>query len=116
MVISESVVQSIVSWIDENVHLPLHIDELARRSGYSKWHFQRIFKQVTGVSVGKYISERKLNLAARDLRETTQRICDISLKYGYDSQQEFTRRFDVVFNLSPGEYRRNNRKASPYIG
>ena len=33
------------------------------------------------------IRERKLLLAARDLRDTDQRVYDICLKYGFDSQQ-----------------------------
>ena len=39
---------------------------------------------------GRYIRERKLLLAARDLRDTDQRVYDICLKYGFDSQQTFT--------------------------
>ena len=42
---------------------------------------------------GRYIRERKLLLAARDLRDTDQRVYDICLKYGFDSQQTFTRVF-----------------------
>ncbi len=41
-------------------------------------------------SLGRYIRERKLRLAARDLRDTDQRVYDICLKYGFDSQQTFT--------------------------
>ena len=41
-------------------------------------------------SLGRYIRERKLLLAARDLRDTDQRVYDICLKYGFDSQQTFT--------------------------
>ena len=47
--------------------------------------------QYKGESLGRYIRERKLLLAARDLRDTDQRVYDICLKYGFDSQQTFTR-------------------------
>ena len=46
--------------------------------------------QYKGESLGRYIRERKLLLAARDLRDTDQRVYDICLKYGFDSQQTFT--------------------------
>ena len=46
--------------------------------------------QYKGESLGRYIRERKLLLAARDLRDTDQRVYDIRLKYGFDSQQTFT--------------------------
>ena len=59
-------------------------------------------------SLGRYIRERKLLLAARDLRDTDQRVYDICLKYGFDSQQTFTRVFTRTFNLPPGAYRKEN--------
>ncbi|EDV3152478.1 helix-turn-helix domain-containing protein, partial [Salmonella enterica subsp. enterica] len=48
----------------------------------------------------------KLKLAARDLRDTDQKVYDICLKYGFDSQQTFTRIFTRTFNLPPGAYRK----------
>ena len=61
---------------------------------------------VQGESLGRYIRERKLLLAARDLRDTDQRVYDICLKYGFDSQQTFTRVFTRTFNQPPGAYRK----------
>ena len=89
MNISAQVIDTIVEWIDDNLHQPLRIDDIARHAGYSKWHLQRLFLQYKGESLGR-IRERKL-LAARDLRDTDQRVYDICLKYGFDSQQTFTR-------------------------
>ena len=57
---------------------PLRIEEIARHAGYSKWHLQRLFMQYKGESLGRYIRERKLLLAARDLpRESDARVYDI---------------------------------------
>lgn len=66
------------------------------------------FLQYKGESLGRYIRERKLLLAARDLRDTDQRVYDICLKYGFDSQQTFTRIFTRTFNQPPGAYRKEN--------
>lgn len=71
MTISAQVIDTIVEWIDDNLHQPLRIEEIARHAGYSKWHLQRLFMQYKGESLGRYIRERKLLLAARDLREST---------------------------------------------
>ena len=72
MTISAQVIDTIVEWIDDNLHQPLRIDDIARHAGYSKWHLQRLFLQYKGESLGRYIRERKLLLAARDLRDTDQ--------------------------------------------
>ena len=70
-------IDTIVEWIDDNLHQPLRIDDIARHAGYSKWHLQRLFLQYKGESLGRHIRERKLLLAARDLRDTDQRVYDI---------------------------------------
>jgi AraC family multidrug resistance transcriptional activator len=62
--------------------------------------------QYKGESLGRYIRERKLLLAARDLRESNERVYDICLRYGFDSQQTFTRIFTRTFNQPPGAYRK----------
>ena len=90
MTISAQVIDTIVEWIDDNLHQPLRIDDIARHAGYSKWHLQRLFYSTRG-EPGALYSRRKLLLAARDLRDTDQRVYDICLKYGFDSQQTFTR-------------------------
>ncbi|WP_139381260.1 helix-turn-helix domain-containing protein, partial [Salmonella enterica] len=40
------------------------------------------------------------------LLDTDQKVYDICLKYGFDSQQTFTRIFTRTFNLPPGAYRK----------
>jgi AraC family multidrug resistance transcriptional activator len=108
MTISAQVIDTIVQWIDDNLHRPLRIDDIADHAGYSKWHLQSLFMHYKGESLGKYIRERKLLLAARDLRDTDNKVYDISLKYGFDSQQTFTRIFTRTFHQPPGRYRREN--------
>ena len=60
-------------------------------------------------SLGRYIREELL-LAARDLRDTDQRVYDICLKYGFDSQQTFTRVFTRTFN-PPDAVKRTHSRA-----
>jgi hypothetical protein len=38
----------LLDWIDNNLDSRLDIETVARRSGYSKWHLQRLFKEHTG--------------------------------------------------------------------
>ena len=61
MTISAQVIDTIVEWIDDNLHQPLRIDDIARHAGYSKWHLQRLFLQYKG-EPGALYSRRKLLL------------------------------------------------------
>ena len=107
MTISAQVIDTIVEWIDDNLHQPLRIDDIARHAGYSKWHLQRLFLQYKG-EPGGAIFAKEAAAGRRDLRDTDQRVYDICLKYGFDSQQTFTRVFTRTFNQPPGAYRKEN--------
>ena len=89
MTISAQVIDTIVEWIDDNLHQPLRIDDIARHAGYSKWHLQRLFLQYKGRAWGAIFAKGSC-CWRRDLRDTDQRVYDICLKYGFDSQQTFT--------------------------
>lgn len=108
MSISAQVIGDILEWIECNICRPLSIDEIAEHSGYSKWHLQRLFFQYKGEPIATYVRNRKLDLAARDLVSSSARIIDISTKYGFESQQSFTRLFKKTFSKPPLAYRKSH--------
>ena len=57
MTISAQVIDTIVEWIDDNLHQPLRIEEIARHAGYSKWHLQRLFTRTFNQPPGAYRKE-----------------------------------------------------------
>jgi AraC family transcriptional activator of mar-sox-rob regulon len=99
-------IMELISWLEKNFEQPLSLEIVAKKSGYSKWHLQRTFKQVTGYSMGDYIRKRRLTKAAIALRTTSRSISDIAFQYAFNSQQTFTRSFKKQFFVSPAKYRR----------
>ncbi|MGB8667937.1 MAG: helix-turn-helix domain-containing protein [Serratia inhibens] len=108
----QQVIMQLLEWIEQNLDQPLTLDDIAARSGYSKWHLQRLFKQVTGQVLGTYARRRRLSAAARELRLTHISVACIADKYQFDSQQSFTRCFKKQFGLPPAGYRRSPDWAS----
>lgn len=106
---TEDIIDEITQWIDSNLHKPLKIEDVAARAEYSRWHLQRIFVQVKEVSLGKYIRDTKLRLAAKDLIDTNESIMEIAYKYVFDSQQTFTRVFSKTYKSPPMMYRKINK-------
>ncbi|OAT22621.1 AraC family transcriptional regulator [Proteus myxofaciens] len=104
--LQENVVKDIIVWIEQNLDSQLSLDIVAEKSGYSKWHFQRLFKGYIGMSLGKYILSRRLSCSAYALRVTRCSLLDISLKYHFDSQQTFCRAFKKQFGVTPSQYRK----------
>lgn len=108
----DDIISTLTDWIDNNLEKTLSIDEVAAKSGYSKWHLQRMFRSVTKQTLGGYIRERRLTLAAEALRLTQRPVFDIAMQYGYDSQQTFSRVFRRQFSQTPTAYRHTMRPAS----
>jgi len=105
----EHIIYELTEWIGQNIDKPLKIEDVAEKAGYSKWHLQRIFQRVMNVSLGNYIRDKKLRLAAQDLINSQNSVIDICVKYGYESQQSFTRTFVKKYHVPPATFRRMNR-------
>lgn len=102
-------IDSLLTWIESNLSQNLHLDEVARRAGYSRWHLQRLFRQHTGFSLAEYIRQRRLTESALLLLNSNQAILQVAMNYGFETQQAYTRTFKNYFRMTPGQLRRQRR-------
>ena len=107
-IFSDKVIEQTIVWIKSNIHDDLKISNVASKTGYSKWHLQRMFKAKTGESLGNYIRIEKLYHAARDLKINQGQILTVAVNYGFDSHQTFSRAFKKNLHCKPSECRRRN--------
>ena len=91
--------------------LPRDIEKIAACSYPA---FARSFAQLTGIPVSEYIRRRRLSLAAYDLQNTSEKVIDIGLKYGYGSPDAFAAAFRRMHGLSPAAARRPGVRLSFY--
>lgn len=104
-------IQRAIDEVETKLRAPISIEGVARKAGFSFWHFQRVFAAVAGEPIGSYIRRRRLTEAARELAATRRRILDIALEYQFESHESFTRAFKSIFHVNPAEFRR----AKPFI-
>lgn len=97
----------LIAWIESNTAKRLLLEDVASKSGFSRWYLQRIFKSHTGVTLGLFIKRSLMESARKDILSETYSIADIALKYGYESQQTFTRAFSRYYGMPPATYRKN---------
>ena len=90
-----------VQYIEDSLTEELDIADIAARAYVSPFHFQRIFSVLCGFTVGEYIRRRRLTLAGEELSLSDARVIDIAVKYGYDSQDSFSRAFAKFHGISP---------------
>ncbi|SDT11259.1 AraC family transcriptional regulator [Paenibacillaceae bacterium GAS479] len=95
-----------LDYIESNLTSEISYAEAAARAGCPAYHFQRMFSYLAGFPLSDYIRRRKLTLAAADLQVDGSKVIDISLKYGYESPEAFTRAFGQLHGLAPAEARK----------
>lgn len=101
----QEIINSLLQWIDDHIDQPLNIETVARKSGYSKWYLQRMFRSITHQTLADYIRQRRLTLAADALKNTRKPIFDIAMDVGFVSQQTFSRVFRREYATTPTDYR-----------
>ena len=98
-------IQKAVDYVEEHITMDLDFSEIAKQAYSSSFHFQRVFGILCGFTLGDYIRMRRLTLAGLELAATNIRILDIAVKYGYDTQESFSRAFTRFHGVSPSQAR-----------
>jgi AraC family transcriptional regulator len=98
--------RQITDWMSRHLADEFNLDQLAAQAGLSKFYFNRLFKNATGVSPSQYHISLRMEKAKRLLRETDKNVLDIAMDVGYANPSHFARLFRRHTGLSPGDHRR----------
>ena len=84
-----SVLEPALQEIHNSYGNKLTVDDLARTCNISKFHFCRIFRQVTGQTVMEYTNQYRLRVADVLLRDTADSVEEIAAACGFASESYF---------------------------
>lgn len=87
----EQCLQKAMDYIENNLNSDISYYDIACEAGISVPHFYRLFKRLTGDTVGAYILRRRISMAANDLTDSDKSIVSIAFEYGFESHDVFTR-------------------------
>lgn len=86
------------------------LDEVARAANFSRFHFHRLFKQLTGETVAEFVRRLRLEYAAGELSfDPDVPITQLAMDHGFSTSQNFAKAFKRHFGMSPGEFRDKQR-------
>lgn len=85
--------------------------QLAAEHEMSVSHLQKLFKQVYGVPVYRYIKEYRLEQAAVELVRSRKPITEIAQHAGYDNASKFSESFKKRYGKTPSRYRADKTNA-----
>ncbi|WP_179232908.1 helix-turn-helix domain-containing protein [Paenibacillus rigui] len=99
--ISKLMIAEIEQYYDQD----LSIDMFASRLHYHPSYISRVFKKDTGVNFSEYLSNYRIEVAKRWLKDTDMKIADIAERLQYSTASNFNRNFKKIVQITPSQYR-----------
>ena len=106
---STQILNSIIEYINENADKMLTVEVVADHFSYNKDYLIRLFKDRYGITIKKYINERKLAVVKRLLTTTDLPIKQIGMSIGFEEVELFEKFFKYHVKVTPQRYRKMNR-------
>lgn len=103
-------IQQIQNIILGNIYSDLDLRFLADKVNLSVTYMCNLFKKETGISIGQYIKNVRMEKAKELLRNTNLRLNDIYPQVGYSSLTYFCNTFKEMFGVTPTQFRQQEIK------
>ncbi len=103
------------TYIEQNHHLQINIDEIAGHTNMSKRNFIRRFKKATQNTPFEYLQRVKIEAAKKALEKGSQNINLLMYDAGYNDIKTFREVFKKITGLTPQDYRRKYSRANPML-
>jgi AraC-like DNA-binding protein/quercetin dioxygenase-like cupin family protein len=110
----KDLIEIVIEFMQNNIHRPLQLHELASQIHISVSYFSVLFKKKTGYSALDYFNHIKIQKACQYLQFTDMHVKEIACKLGFDDPYYFSRLFNNMMGMPPGVYRnRKNCRTQP---
>jgi AraC-like DNA-binding protein len=91
----------ILQYIESEYNKELSVEHLAEQIGLSRFHFSRMFKELTGRTITEYINRVRIRRAEYLLCNTPMTVSEIALSTGFHDIYYFSRMFKKARNMPP---------------
>ena len=98
-------IEKVIDYIEKNLQYEINLADCARVSGYSPYHFLRIFRAAVGLTPADYIRKRRISEISKEILRGNQNISLIAFRYGFNSKENFVRAFKMEHHILPTEYK-----------
>lgn len=99
-------IRQALQFIRNNLSADIGLDQAAGVARVSRYHFSRLFKEVTGVTYRSYVNRLRIERAGKLLDDDALSITEVGLASGYSDLTHFERIFKRIVGVTPSQYRR----------
>lgn len=103
-------ISEILTYINENIHKKINLDELCSYIHCNKYYLCHIFKKETNLTINEYIAMQRLTIAKKMLLYTDEPLSNIALECGFGSFSYFSKIFKERENISPRDFRQKYKQ------
>jgi AraC-like DNA-binding protein len=83
----------------------LTVEAVTKELGYTRQYVSGRFHRITGRLLSHFLKEKRLEKAARLLKNGNMRVSQIARRCGFDSENYFRQQFRERFGMSPRQFR-----------
>ncbi|MNY46244.1 HTH-type transcriptional regulator YesS [compost metagenome] len=94
-----------VEMIHAGYEQDISLESCAAQLKYHPVYVSRVFKKETGVTFIDYLTNYRVNMAKKWLKETDMKISEIAERLNYTNSTGFIRTFRKLTGMTPGQYR-----------
>ena len=110
-------INSVLDFIENNLDADLSLEYLSRKAHYSSYHFHRVFLTVVNERLNEFINRKRLErIASILLVEPNSPLKDLAYKYGFNSDNSFSRAFKKYYGISPTKFKSEGKEILSNIG
>lgn len=107
----------ILDLIEENLDADLSLESLSKEANYSSYHFHRVFLIVVNERLNEFITRKRIErIASILLVESDISLSKLAYKYGFNSDNSFSRAFKKYYGISPTQFKTDGKEIISKIG
>lgn len=104
-----------IDYMEAHMQDPVTPEQVAAAANISPFYLQKGFQIITGYSIGEYLRNRRLYLAALDLLAGEEKVIDIAYRYGYQTPESFAKAFARFHGFPPSQVKRRRLSVRPFL-
>ena len=99
--------RAVQSYVEDRLHRPISLADLAAVAGLSSFHFLRSFKGSLGTTPARYVLDRRIERAKILLRNGGLTVAEVGISVGFEEVSHFSRAFRRMVGFAPSAFRRS---------